>query len=529
MALSTISGTTGITDATITSAKLADFAAAVDLNGVELILDADQDTSITADTDDRIDFKIAGVEHISISNSSGDTIIKPMVDAKDIVFQQYDGNKILEINDGNYVAISGAAAGPGELRFYEDTDLGSHYTGFKAGNATASLSYVLPLADGTDGYQLTTDGSGTLSWAAAGVTLSGSTNNTIATVTGASALAGEANLTFDGSTLAVTGAATVSTTLTATGVVTAAGFTIGSAVIGEAELEILDGANVTTTELNLIDGGTARGTDALASGDGILINDAGTMKMTNVDTVKTFMQSGLSSVGGASGVDFNDNVKARFGTGNDLEIYHDASNTYINENGTGDLIIKGTSLKLRSSGNEDFVVCTADGDVEIRHNDVKKFETTAAGITVTGTVSQTAPPAGSVLQTIVGYHTTDTGTTSETWTSSGIDATITPSATSSKIMILASVPVESATANRLGVYSLYRGASTALGGSTYGFGAESAGATSRGSFALNYLDTPATTSATTYAVFFRTVNAGYNIKVCGGSSRATILLLEIAG
>ena len=41
MALSTISGTTGITDATITSAKLADFSAAVDLNGVELVLDAD--------------------------------------------------------------------------------------------------------------------------------------------------------------------------------------------------------------------------------------------------------------------------------------------------------------------------------------------------------------------------------------------------------------------------------------------------------------------------------------------------------
>jgi len=97
-------------------------------------------------------------------------------------------------------------------------------------------------------------------------------------------------------------------------------------------------------------------------------------------------------------------------------------------------------------------------------------------------------------------------------------------------MILASVPTESATSNRLGVYSLYRGPSTALGGSTYGFGAESAeGGASRGSFALNYLDTPATTSATTYAVFFRTVNAGYNIKVCGGSSRATILLLEIAG
>ena len=323
MALSTISGTTGITDATITSAKLADFAAAVDLNGVELLLDADADTSITADTDDRIDFKLGGVEHISLNNSSGDTVIKPMVDGKDIVFQQYDGNKILEINDGNYVAISGAAAGPGELRFYEDTDLGSHYTGFKAGNATASLSYVLPLADGTDGYQLTTDGSGTLSWAVAGAAMTGSTNNTICTVTGANAFQGEANLTFDGSTLAVTGAATVSTTLgvtgiltgsntvigttfeptgdtsasdnaaigytsaegliltgqgstndvtikndadadvisiptgatnvTVAGVVTATGFTIGSAAITEAELEILDGAGVTTAELNTID------------------------------------------------------------------------------------------------------------------------------------------------------------------------------------------------------------------------------------------------------------------------------------
>ena len=167
MALSTISGTTGITDATITSAKLADFTAAVDLNGVELILDADQDTTITADTDDRIDFKIAGVEHFSFSNSSGDSIIKPMVDTKDIIFQQYDGNKIFEINDGNYVGIGGNATAPGEIRIYEDTDNGSHYTGFKAGNNTESVAYVLPTADGSASQVLSTDGSGTLSWATA--------------------------------------------------------------------------------------------------------------------------------------------------------------------------------------------------------------------------------------------------------------------------------------------------------------------------------------------------------------------------
>ena len=164
MALSTISGTTGITDATITSAKLADFSAAVDLNGVELILDADQDTSITADTDDRIDFKIAGVEHFSFSNSSGDTIIKPMVDAKDIKFQQFDGRTLLDINDGGFVGIANGATGPGEVRIFEDTDNGSNYVGLNAGSISSSFTLTLPTADGSSGQFLKTDGSGALSF-----------------------------------------------------------------------------------------------------------------------------------------------------------------------------------------------------------------------------------------------------------------------------------------------------------------------------------------------------------------------------
>ena len=65
-----------------------------------------------------------------------------------------------------------------------------------------------------------------------------------------------------------------------------------------AELNILDGVTTTAAEINLIDGGTARGTTAVASGDGILINDAGTMRMTNVDTVSTYFAG--HSVGGAN-------------------------------------------------------------------------------------------------------------------------------------------------------------------------------------------------------------------------------------
>ena len=64
-----------------------------------------------------------------------------------------------------------------------------------------------------------------------------------------------------------------------------------------AEINILDGVTATASEINLIDGGTARGTTALADGDGILINDAGTMRMTSVETVKTYMSGSAATKG----------------------------------------------------------------------------------------------------------------------------------------------------------------------------------------------------------------------------------------
>ena len=73
-------------------------------------------------------------------------------------------------------------------------------------------------------------------------------------------------------------------------------------VAGEISVTTLDigGTNITATatEINLIDGGTARGTTSVASGDGILINDGGTMRMTNVDTVSTYFSS--HNVGGGN-------------------------------------------------------------------------------------------------------------------------------------------------------------------------------------------------------------------------------------
>jgi len=64
-----------------------------------------------------------------------------------------------------------------------------------------------------------------------------------------------------------------------------------------AELNILDGVTSTAAELNLIDGGTARGTTAVADGDGFLTNDGGTMRMTKVETLATYIGT---KVGGGS-------------------------------------------------------------------------------------------------------------------------------------------------------------------------------------------------------------------------------------
>ena len=137
-----------------------------DLNGAKLVIDADADTSLTSDTDDQIDVEVAGADVLQIKSSSGDAVIKAAVDAKDILFQQYDGRTLLDINDGGYVAIANGATGAGQLRLYEDTDNGTNFTAFQVGTQSADLTYTLPTADGSDGHALKTDGSGTLSWGA---------------------------------------------------------------------------------------------------------------------------------------------------------------------------------------------------------------------------------------------------------------------------------------------------------------------------------------------------------------------------
>ena len=87
----------------------------------------------------------------------------------------------------------------------------------------------------------------------------------------------------------------------------------------------------------------------------------------------------------SSPLDLVDNQKIRFGTGNDLSIYHDASNSIIEDSGTGGLVLATSKLNVNNAANNEIMItATQDGTVELYHNNVKKIETAAGGISLTG-------------------------------------------------------------------------------------------------------------------------------------------------
>ena len=87
----------------------------------------------------------------------------------------------------------------------------------------------------------------------------------------------------------------------------------------------------------------------------------------------------------SSPLDLVDNQKIRFGTGNDLEIFHDSTHSRIKDTGTGNLFIHGTNTQfLNAAGSETIAKFTENGPVELYHNNVKVIETASGGISLTG-------------------------------------------------------------------------------------------------------------------------------------------------
>ena len=95
-----------------------------------------------------------------------------------------------------------------------------------------------------------------------------------------------------------------------------------------------------------------------------------------------------------AGISFPDGEKAFFGDGNDLEIYSDGANSFIDEKGPGSLLIRATQLRLQAASGESFVHCTNNGSVELYYDAAKKFETTSTGINVSSGTEAIAKVTG---------------------------------------------------------------------------------------------------------------------------------------
>ncbi len=332
MALSTISGTTGITDATITSAKLADFSAAVDLNGVELLLDADQDTSISADTDDTIDIKIGGADDFQFTANTFTALSGSTIKA----------NTIAETTSTSGVTIDGVLLKDGVL----------------GANTVDSDAYV----DGSiDNAHLADDAVDSDEIAAGAIDLAHMSVNSI-----------DSDQYVDGS---------IDTAHIANDQITAALMadnSIDSDMYVDGSIDLAHMSSESVDEDNLYISNAGSNGQYLSKQSG----NSGGLTWATVDTSTLLPLGGGTMTGDLI---LGDNVMVEIGSasGGDLRLYHDGSHSYVNNQGTGDLLIRGDDVKIQDAASgHNMATFTEDGAVELYHNNIKMLETHSNGISL---------------------------------------------------------------------------------------------------------------------------------------------------
>ena len=202
---------------------------------------------------------------------------------------------------------------------------------------------------------------------------------------------------------------------------------------------------------------------------------------------------------------------------------------------SGAIKINGTS-----SGSTTITAPATGGDESIELSTALAAKGDVTGETWTGThdftgATVTGAGGGKVLQVIAANYATPTATTSTSFVDTGLSASITPSATSSKVLVIIT---QSAVTNRTssftaaGVFQILRDATGLFVGQGEQCGiyvqASSQDLGWRGVVSMVYLDSPSTTSATTYKSQMRANNAGHSVTAQSLNNPSSIVLMEIA-
>ena len=192
------------------------------------------------------------------------------------------------------------------------------------------------------------------------------------------------------------------------------------------------------------------------------------------------------------------------------------------------IIIDGTNGITLPSGAVSNTTSTVVGISDVQTLTNKSL----AASQLTGTIAGARMPAGSVLQVVSVAYSTQTSSTSGSYVATGLTLSITPTSASSKILVFVSGGDTATTSPASGVQQMLRRGSTDLAnfatqGPVY-IGVNGNFYIGTGP-SINYLDSPATTSSTTYATFMKPQGgAGPTVTVQRDGTTSSMTLMEIS-
>tara|TARA_R100000742_G_C4279188_1_gene103173 strand:+ start:1496 stop:4723 length:3228 start_codon:yes stop_codon:yes gene_type:complete len=153
-------------------------------------------------------------------------------------------------------------------------------------------------------------------------------------------------------------------------------------------------SNITTAKLNDDAVTTAKITDANVTTAKIADDAVTTAKMADNSVTSDTIASGITLAGTTtltSHLVMGDNDYIKLGDSSDFLLTHDGSNSYIIDNGTGNLVVAANAIYLKNAAyNEQMISAIENGAVELYYDNSKKLETVTGGVTVTGTLTATA-------------------------------------------------------------------------------------------------------------------------------------------